>query len=87
MRKMLSPQKVRMIVWITLLIGFIIGVVGMFTDITALAVIGVIVMICAIIVHFVLYRCSHCGKFLDRSTGEFCPYCGEKVNDKNSIGK
>jgi Uncharacterized Zn-finger containing protein len=76
----LGPKKVNVIFWITLLIGFIISFGGILSNIKTLMVIGFIVIITGVIFRFIFYRCPHCGKYLDRSTGEYCPYCGEKVN-------
>ena len=48
-------------------------------EVTALTVIGVLLVIAGLIIHFAYYRCPHCGRFLDRSTGAYCPYCGKKM--------
>lgn len=79
--KKLLPKKIRAVFWIILLIGAVIGFIGAFSEMTSLIVAGMIIMLCSIVVYFVFYRCPHCGRFLDRSTGEYCPYCGKKINE------
>ncbi|MBT9683935.1 hypothetical protein [Pseudoflavonifractor sp. MCC625] len=78
MKKLLPPQ-VRTVVWILFAVGGIVGMIGALAEITLLWVLGVVVLICGTGYHFLFYRCPHCGKFLDRSTGAFCPYCGKKM--------
>ena len=77
----LKPKKVRIIVGIIFLIGAIVGIIGTLSDKTAIAVVGMIVVLCSVIFNFIFYRCPYCGKYLDRSTGDYCPYCGEDVNE------
>ena len=78
--KKLSPKRIRAVFWIILLIGIIIGLIGAFSEINALMIAGMITMVCSIIVYVIFYRCPHCGRYLDRSTGEYCPYCGKEIN-------
>lgn len=66
--------------WSMALAGFIIGLAGPICEIMAFSVIGCIIMVGSGIFYIVFYRCPYCEKFLDRSTGEYCPYCGEKVD-------
>ena len=44
-----------------------------------LIVAGLLLLIVALVLHFTYNRCPHCGRFLDRSTGAYCPYCGKKM--------
>ena len=57
----------------------VLALVGALMEVTALTVIGVLLVIVAVVIHFMFYRCPHCGEFLDRSTGAYCPYCGKKM--------
>ena len=79
--KRLRPKDVNSILVIALLIGAVTAFYGVFSDKTALSVIGIVIMICSVLFRYIFYRCPHCGKYLDRSTGPYCPYCREKVND------
>lgn len=45
-----------------------------------LAFLGFACIIGAVIYRLLVYRCLHCGKYLDRSTGQYCPFCIEDVN-------
>jgi hypothetical protein len=76
----MNPQKARMIVWTIFLLALVISVIGLLFDSDFLVVIGVIVIICDLIFHIIFYRCPHCGRYLDRNTGDYCPYCGKEVN-------
>lgn len=67
--KPFPPKKVRRIVWLMLGVG------------CALAVGGVVVMLCGLGFQLLFYRCPHCGKYLDRSTGPFCPHCGRSIDE------
>ncbi|MGO5113709.1 hypothetical protein ACTQ33_01540 [Candidatus Avoscillospira sp. LCP25S3_F1] len=74
-----SPRAVRKVVGWFMLSGAVLALVGAMMEVTALTVIGVLLLIVAVLIHFMYYRCPHCGRFLDRSTGAYCPYCGKKM--------
>lgn len=77
-----TPKQVRKRTYIILGVGLLIGLIGLaLNELVALIMIGLVVMFSAVIHHVIFYRCPHCGKFLDRSTGEYCPYCSRKVNE------
>lgn len=76
----LRPFQIRIIVWILFAIGAMVGIFGALAEITPLSVLGIVVLIFGVGCHLLFYRCPHCGKFLDRSTGDFCPYCGKNIN-------
>ncbi len=78
--KKLTPKRVNNIFLVVFLMGLITGALGIGTEIKAMLAVGMIIMITSIILRLFFYCCPHCGKYLDRSTGEYCPYCGEKVN-------
>ena len=79
--KKFTPQKVNNIVLIILIIGLLIAMFGLSRDMLTVIVIGMAVMISSIIFKVLFYRCPHCWKYLDRSSGDFCPYCGKEVNN------
>lgn len=79
--KSMKPCTVRKYFWLILAAGAVIGLLGAQADREALSLAGIFVMFAALIFYVVFYRCPHCGKFLDRSGGEFCPHCGKKINE------
>lgn len=76
-----KPRQVRKIMWILYGLGVLIALVGMALSSVPVMVIGLVVLVSGIVFYFLFYRCPHCGRYLDRSTGEFCPYCGARVNE------
>lgn len=81
--KKLMPKQIRKITFLILFIGAIIAFLGIsLNENVILIIMGLIAMIASIVFHFVFYRCPHCGKFLDRSTGDYCPYCSKNVNEQ-----
>ena len=69
--KKLLPQTVRIVVGLLFAVGAIVAILGVLVKITPLSEVGIVVLICGVGCQFLLYRCPHCGRFLDRSTGEF----------------
>lgn len=77
-----TPKEINRDFWIIFACGIVVALYGAFgTGTDYVAFIGMAMMVAAMIFWIVFYRCPHCGRFLDRSTGEFCPHCGEKVNE------
>lgn len=72
-----SPRTVRKVADWLMLPGAVLGVFGV--GYTVVMVAGVLLMIAGLIIHFAYYRCPHCRRFLDRSTGAYCPHCGKKM--------
>ena len=79
MRRM-TPQKTNVLFSVLLVIGAAIAFWGVFCNIVAAEIVGILVMFGAVVFRFIFYKCPHCGKYLDRSAGDFCPYCGQRVN-------
>ena len=79
--KDLTPKKLRKVIGLIMCGAVAVGLIGAAADILILAVIGIVVMLLALLCHILFYRCPHCNAFLDRNTGEYCPHCGEKVNE------
>lgn len=74
------PRQIRRLVMILLALGVLLAAAGVSREWFPLCGLGIAVMVGAILFHLLFYRCPCCGKFLDRSTGDFCPYCGKQVN-------
>lgn len=78
--KKLTPKKVNVYSLIILAVGTIIAIAGVLSEQMLLSATGMAIMFGDIFFRLIFYRCPHCGKFLDRSAGDFCPYCGKDVN-------
>lgn len=76
----LFPKKVRAIMWLIFALGILAAGAGISLQWDPLCYLGILVMLGGVVFHLIFYRCPHCGKFLDRSTGDYCPYCGQRVN-------
>ena len=57
-----------------LVCGFVFVVLNQF-------LLGALMIGVGLLFSLLLGRCPHCGKYLDRSSGDFCPYCGKKVGE------
>ena len=79
--KKLTPKRVNNICLILVAIGILIALFGLSRDMLSIITIGIAVTFFSIIFNIIFYRCPHCCKFLDRSRGEYCPYCGKKINN------
>lgn len=77
--KHIPPKKARMICLLLLLGGAAIGLMGALLEVTFITILGFIALFGSMAFHFIFYRCPHCEKFLDRSSGDYCPYCGRKL--------
>lgn len=81
--KNLVPKKVRAVVFATFAAGILAGGASYCWQSTPLAVLAMIIIMVALGIHLIFYRCPHCGKFLDRSTGDYCPYCGQRMTPED----
>lgn len=77
-----TPKQIKARTILILAVGLLSALCGIvWNEQTTLIITGLLIMFASILHHVVFYRCPHCGKFLDRSSGEFCPACGKKVNE------
>lgn len=81
MRK-LTPKKVRFWVITAGLAGIAVFGAGALMEIKPIAGAGMVIIVGTLIFHLIFYRCPHCGKYLDRSRGDYCPYCGEELEEE-----
>lgn len=79
--KNVNPKKVNIIFWIMLVAGALISGIGSTEGVQWMSMLGIALMMGGLLVKVLMYRCPHCGKYLDRSSGDFCPYCGKKVGE------
>ena len=45
----------------------------------SLYIVGSIVVISGLVPHFLYNKCPHCGSQLGRNEGEYCQYCGKRL--------
>ena len=64
--KQLLHKKVRSIFWCILTAGALIGFAGVLTKTDFLSVLGIIVMTCSVIFHFLFYKCPYCGRKMEK---------------------
>jgi hypothetical protein len=70
-------------------IGILAGIAAMHSDLDVntrnlIAGISIAVAIAGFILHFLLVRCPHCGRWIRKPYGDCCRYCGmdyEAAND------
>lgn len=79
--KKMPLKKVKQISWILLLISFTMILVGAHNDWLSLTLLGLVPWLGSSVVGFLYYRCPHCNQFLGRTGGQFCPFCGKKLED------
>ena len=66
---------------IALVAGAIISGLGSTNGTQWLAILGMVIMCGGLIIKVLYCRCPHCGGFIGRSSGEFCQYCGKKLEE------
>lgn len=50
------------------------------TKIKLIGYLGIAFALLGVIFWVIFGRCPRCGGFLGRSSGKYCPHCGEKVD-------
>lgn len=77
-----TPKKVRQTTFIIFGVGALVAFLGiLMNEEVFMCMMGIGIMFVSIVYNFIFYHCPHCGRYLGRSTGEYCPYCGKKVNE------
>lgn len=78
--KKVQLKHVRIIGWISVILGILLILLGGWLRLFWLIIIALIEMLAAIIFLAIFNRCPHCGRFLGHAGGAtFCPHCGEKL--------
>lgn len=67
---------------IILIIGALIAFAGAFAESTLLSAAGILIICADMVLRFILIRCPYCGRFLDRSSGGYCPHCGQSFDER-----
>lgn len=76
----IPPKKVRGGYFIAIAAAAPLMLIGSLLPNMAMLFVGVGIVLLDLIFYLLWYRCPHCGRHLGNSWGEFCPYCGKKVN-------
>ena len=50
------------------------------TSYEPLFILGAVLTLSCLIPHFLFNKCPHCGRQLGRNEGEFCQFCGERLD-------
>ncbi len=79
--KKLKPKKANAICLLLLAAGAITEIFGAYAQLRFLVHTGLVLMLGALVFRLIFFRCPHCGRYLDRSSGDFCPHCGKNVNE------
>lgn len=88
--KNLKPKEIRIRALYIIVAGLLVALFGVARERNAFCVIGLLIMFASVIYHIVFYRCPHCGRYLGRVTGDFCPYCGKgfyETEPENTVEK
>ena len=74
-------QKSYLLMWIGIIVGFVLMLVGGSLTIKWLLVLGGAVFLAAILQTLLFFRCPCCGKLWDTRGGvpHYCPECGEYI--------
>lgn len=86
----LTPRKARSCTVVILAAGLVVAVAGALTNGMAVTLAGVVLEMGGLVFDIIFYRCPNCGKYLDRSYGDYCPHCGvemERWMDGGSAGQ
>ena len=70
-----------MLMWIGVIAGFILMLIGGLLAIKWLLVLGGVAFLAAVFQTLLFFRCPHCGKLWDTRGGvpHYCPECGEYI--------
>jgi len=71
-----KPKRAKKFALVFLSAGFLVGAFGALTEFSAVSLIGAVGIIAATGWDYCFCRCPHCGRHLDRTRIDKCPYCG-----------
>lgn len=79
--KKLKPQMVNFCYIIIVVLAVALAAVGAISNIKTFATVGLILLVADVFFRLVFYRCPYCHRYLGRSAGAYCPYCGKEMNE------
>ncbi len=62
--------------------GALIALYGAFIEQAVLFGAGMVILLGSIVFKLIFYRCPHCDRYLDRSSGAFCQHCGRQIREQ-----
>lgn len=81
--KDLVPRQIRKIALTGMGIGAAVAFLGVaLGEVVPMILTGMAVIVVSIVFYLLMYHCPYCGRYLDRSTGDYCPYCSKNVNEE-----
>lgn len=74
----MTVKKARKLRDLLLISGIIIMLLGYLYE--PFVIVGIIVAFSCLVPHFIFNRCPHCKKQLGRNEGNFCQFCGQRID-------
>lgn len=75
----MKPKAAEKLVILLALVGVVVMLFGYFIPI--LWAVGAVIALFSILPNVLFYRCTYCGRMLGKTSGSFCPHCGERIDD------
>lgn len=75
----MKPTKARKLRDILMITGIVIMLLGYMSEI--FWIVGAIVACSSLFMHFLFYKCPHCGRCLGRNESKFCQHCGKRIEE------
>lgn len=75
----MKPKNARKLTIALLIIGISVMLLAYVNEI--FLIIGAIIACSCLLPHFMFYKCPHCGRRLGRNEGEFCQFCGKRIDE------
>lgn len=79
--KRLRPYHVRWILVALVVPVVILYGIGVALDSEPVLITATVLILCALLLQFIFYRCPFCHRYLHRSFGTYCPFCGRDMSD------
>lgn len=79
--KKIRPQMVNFCYIVVVAVAVLLALIAAVSNVKIFAVVGLILLVADVFFRLVFYRCPYCHRYLDRSAGAYCPYCGKEMNE------